>query len=62
MKREERIERTKKIITRRMNQITEKSKGPGMYTRKDVEQPHRLAKKPAFGCRRGNCKICRKKR
>jgi hypothetical protein len=33
---------------------------PGL--RKEVEQPHRLNKKTAFGCNKSHCKICRKKR
>jgi len=49
---------TKKIINRRLKQIKRLNKINSLYSIKDIEQPHRLAKRHALGCHRSHCKIC----
>lgn len=50
----ERRRKTYKIIEKRIRQIQNQE-----YTiDKALEQPHRLAKRKAFGCNRSRCKIC----
>ncbi len=55
----ERRRATRRIIEKRLRQIQQVGIVDG---NKDVEQPHRLAKRVAFGCRVSNCKICAKER
>jgi len=51
-----RKEKTKKIITKRVKHIT--TSVDDYESMKQIEQPNRLNKQKAFGCSSSNCKIC----
>ena len=60
---EKRRKNTYKIINKRLKQIRDMNQGmQGIEyihsNYKDVQQPHRLAKKKAFGCHRSQCRCC----
>lgn len=47
---------TKKIITKRLKTLKIKLSNPSEC--EAVKQPGRLSKRPAFGCKRSQCRLC----
>lgn len=58
----QRRKKTYKVIRKRLKQIEDNSKDTRYdylhACNKDLDQPHRLAKRKAFGCHRAQCKCC----